>query len=419
MDIIRKTGILDNSICFRPSKCSPCRVLYLSRHNPRGESYGAQLRALHIGRALSQIGKVTLVLASTDDISREEIEAARAEFSEIKTLKLLTNPNSDYYLYLRRNFSLGIYNSFGLTCSLNEKRNFSRWVSDSDLTWFFGLRIPSALHLNRKTCSFIDIDDISSQILNLYSEPLKEKTFLNRLKLKIQAGIWRYREAILPKWFTGIGVCSEADRDYLGAHSAIHVIPNGFPKPEKVPKYRPSSPVKIGFIGTLNYSPNSEGIHWFIRQVWPRVREQFPTAKLRLIGSGTDGEIKNEAENVEGLGYIKDPTMEIASWSMLVVPIFVGGGTRIKIAEGFSRKCPIVSTSLGAYGYGVRDGTELYIADTADAFFDACMRVIQCPEEADKMSERAWNKFLEKWTWEAIAPSVHAAANYCLRQRIV
>ncbi|MCG6537734.1 MAG: glycosyltransferase, partial [Syntrophales bacterium LBB04] len=131
----------------------------------------------------------------------------------------------------------------------------------------------------------------------------------------------------------------------------------------------------------------------------------------------TDGGIADVGRDVDGLGYLKDPTSEIASWSMMIIPIFVGAGTRVKIAEGFSRKCPIVSTSRGAYGYDVSDGKELHIADTAEAFADACLRLIHRPLEAAEMANRAWKKFLEKWTWEAISPKVWAAVEDCLRRQ--
>ena len=100
---------------------------------------------------------------------------------------------------------------------------------------------------------------------------------------------------------------------------------------------------------------------------------------------------------------------------MMVVPVRVGAGTRVKIADGFSRKCPIVSTRLGAFGYDVESGRELILADSADSFADACVRVLGGREEAEEMAERAWVRFLERWTWDALAPRVHAAVEFALR----
>jgi glycosyltransferase involved in cell wall biosynthesis len=99
----------------------------------------------------------------------------------------------------------------------------------------------------------------------------------------------------------------------------------------------------------------------------------------------------------------------------MVVPIRMGAGTRVKIVHGFSRKCPIVSTSLGAHGYDVADGRELYLADSPEQFSSACIKAVREPKQAAEMADRAWREFLEKWTWEAVRPRVWAAAEDCLR----
>jgi glycosyltransferase involved in cell wall biosynthesis len=120
--------------------------------------------------------------------------------------------------------------------------------------------------------------------------------------------------------------------------------------------------------------------------------------------------------NVDPLGWIDDAAAEIATWSAMIVPLHVGGGQRVKIPESFSRKCPVVSTSLGAFGYEVTDGRELLLADDPAEFAAACVSLICDPGSAAQMAERAYRAFLEKWTWDAIAPRIRAAAEDCLRR---
>jgi glycosyltransferase involved in cell wall biosynthesis len=393
------------------------KILYLTTNNPCGRAYGGQLRAFHIGRALAQVARVTLVLGLEDITTPSEIEAAREEFDDVKILHISENSSETPFQYISRHVSLSIGNALKLICTPKERSSFLEWVSEHDLVWSFGLHIPSAIGLDTGESVFLDIDDIPSQ--KITSQLTRETRWLEKAKLRCQAGIWKRREIRLPSHFCGVGVCSEADRVYLGAYPSIHVIPNGFQKPDALPRRHPALPEKIGFIGTLDYSPNVDGINWFIESVWPRIKGQLPDARLRLVGSGSDQGLMSSGRDVDGLGYVTDPAAEIASWSMMVIPIFVGAGTRVKIAEGFSRKCPIVSTSLGAYGYDVCNGRELLIADTEEAFADACLRVIRHPLEATSMTERAWKTFLEKWTWDSIAPQVWSAAEDCLRRRPV
>jgi polysaccharide biosynthesis protein PslH len=157
-------------------------------------------------------------------------------------------------------------------------------------------------------------------------------------------------------------------------------------------------------------------VRWFVQSVWPRVRKAVPNVRLRLIGKDSDSLFNGQHTNVEALGWIEDPSTEIASWSTMVIPIRLGGGTRVKLADAFSRKCPVVSTSLGAFGYEVTNGRELLIADDPSVFAAACVSLIRDPSSGAQMAERAYRTFLERWTWDTIAPRVWAAAEDCLRR---
>jgi glycosyltransferase involved in cell wall biosynthesis len=141
----------------------------------------------------------------------------------------------------------------------------------------------------------------------------------------------------------------------------------------------------------------------------------MPDVRLRIVGEGSDGPLKPLGPDIDGLGWVSDLVDEIGTWSLMIVPLRLGAGTRVKIAQAFSLKCPIVSTSFGAYGYGVKDRVELLLADTAGSFSEACMRMIRNPIEANEVANRAWEQFLRKWTWDAIAPRVWAAAEHCLK----
>jgi glycosyltransferase involved in cell wall biosynthesis len=118
------------------------------------------------------------------------------------------------------------------------------------------------------------------------------------------------------------------------------------------------------------------------------------------------------------LGFVEDPASEIASWSAMVVPVLHGAGTRVKIADAFSRRCPVVSTPLGAFGYRVESGRELLIAGTASDFAAACISLIRNRETGKKMAEQAFKAFLQNWTWDSITPSVRAAAEEALRSNV-
>jgi glycosyltransferase involved in cell wall biosynthesis len=115
-----------------------------------------------------------------------------------------------------------------------------------------------------------------------------------------------------------------------------------------------------------------------------------------------------------GLGWLEDPGDEIASWSAMIVPIRFGSGTRVKIAEGFARKCPVVATKIGAFGYAVKNGKEFLLADTAADFASACVLLLKQPEFGEALAETAHNSLLSRWTWESFEGSVRSVVQGAL-----
>jgi glycosyltransferase involved in cell wall biosynthesis len=285
-----------------------------------------------------------------------------------------------------------------------------------DLVWIHQIRTADVFGQWRWPRSVMDIDDIPSTYLR--TERHAGNGLAERLRAGIRLRVATRRERFFDSRFTTLSVCSDADRTYLGAlglEHRIHVIPNGFARPPRDPLRQPASPPRVGFIGTFEYAPNVECVRWFVEKCWPLIKECVPDARLRLVGSGSDGPATPRGRDIEALGWARDAAEEIDTWSVMVVPLQTGAGTRVKIAEGFSRKCPIVSTTLGAHGYAGKDGEALCVADSAEDFASACVRVLSEPARAAAMAERAWRQFIEKWTWEAIQPRVWEAAEDCLR----
>jgi glycosyltransferase involved in cell wall biosynthesis len=210
-------------------------------------------------------------------------------------------------------------------------------------------------------------------------------------------------------------VCSEDDRRYLGSGESVHVIPNGF---DPVIVRRRASPdlPRLGLIGNCEFMPNEQGIKWFVRDVWPAVKRSVPSAQLRLVGRASDGYLSKLGPDIVGVGWLEDPGDEIASWSAMIVPIKVGSGTRVKVAEGFARRCPVVSTSIGSFGYGGENGRDILLADRAEDFAAACIRLLRNPSLGEALSERAYQRFLERWTWNSFESKVGTVVEQCLEK---
>jgi glycosyltransferase involved in cell wall biosynthesis len=382
------------------------RILYISEPWTHG---GPQIRYLNVLRALQQIGTVEVVTLGDADgvVTPQEVKHTHAYETEarpnvglISKIKFTFDPRTDY--------------PYGLAVSAEGIRQVLRRRKEFDLIWFFKQRAADVFPAMAWQRSVVDIDDVQS---TYDRAALRVGDSLDRLKALRSLFIWRRRERLLTTRFSVLTVCSEVDRKYLeriGVGVPIHVIPNGFERSNLDPVRSPVTPPRIGFIGAFDHLPNREGITWFVKKCWPAVRRSVPHARLRLIGRYSNSLGELDGADIDCLGWLPNPSDEIRTWLAMIVPIRLGAGTRVKIAQGFSEKCPIISTSLGALGYGATDGIDMFLADSAEAFSRACVKAICEPEEAARMAERAWTEFLNKWTWDAIRPRVLEAVEDCL-----
>lgn len=388
------------------------RILYLAPAWPYEKSFGKQVRVLHVARALQDVGEVSLAIASdTDDA--EAIEKTAGEFQVHGHVGTKVVPNGGLRNHLRRWLNRRYLNLFTSVADERDRIRICESLNQFDLIWINSLRVANMFGLWRWPRSVLDVDDIpSSYSLAMWRNGDRP---MDRVRAGLRTISLRWHERLLPERFTVLAVCSDADRRYLGAGSLVHVIPNGFERPNAEPQRRPSQPPRLGFIGLFSYAPNLDGMRWFLRECWPRIKREIPDARLRLVGKDSDGPLKPTAADVDSLGWMADPSDEIATWAAMIVPVRLGAGTRVKVAEAFSRKCPLVSTRLGAFGYDVVHGRELLLADSPEAFSAACIQAVRDPSSGTAMAERAWTSFLEKWTWDAIKPRVWAAAEHSLR----
>jgi glycosyltransferase involved in cell wall biosynthesis len=412
----RSRLLLQSSVFGDPASShrrSP-KILFISPSWLRSDSFGGQLRALHTARALKSVGHLTVVVVSANANDGESMLKTAQEFTVKAAIHQITRLNRGFIEKMRWALDPSYLNLHGTVASPADR---DRIISDSthyDLVWVLNSRVPNILQRYFWPHTHLDVDDVPSAYLQTVAR--NGNTIQERVKAFISWWFFKRRDLLLTRRFTTLSVCSEADRQYLGGGDRIHVIPNGFERPKLEPITKAHFPPRLGFVGLCTYAPNLEGVRWFLENVWPRIRTAVPGVRFRLVGKDSERALNSEALDVDALGWVADPTAEIASWSAMVIPIRFGGGTRVKVADAFSRKCPVVSTRLGAFGYDVEHGRELLLADDPAAFAAACVSLIHHPTHAARMAERAYGAFLEKWTWDAIAPRIWAAAEDCLRR---
>ena len=158
----------------------------------------------------------------------------------------------------------------------------------------------------------------------------------------------------------------------------------------------------ILFVGTLNYRPNSEGLVWFINNIFPHFKMEYPDGKLIVVGRNPAAPLRKMCEDsidVDLHTNVPDVKEFYRQCRATVIPLISGGGTRIKILETIRANRPVISTSKGAEGLGLKNGKELLIFETASEFL-CCYKQLKEKAKYHLLVQRAKNtvknRFSEK-----------------------
>jgi glycosyltransferase involved in cell wall biosynthesis len=203
--------------------------------------------------------------------------------------------------------------------------------------------------------------------------------------------------------FDGVVVTSERDeafvkRDFRGARTLV--APNGVDVDAFAPGTAAKEPDMLLFFGAINYFPNHDGVVFFIDHVFPKIRARFPNVRFCVLGPGANDEVQARAgSGVEILGMVDDVGPYIDRAAAVVVPLRIGGGTRLKIVEALAKGKAVVSTRLGAEGIDVVDGEHLLLADEPQALADAVARVLTDQPFAERLGVAARKLAVERYAW--------------------
>jgi glycosyltransferase involved in cell wall biosynthesis len=186
----------------------------------------------------------------------------------------------------------------------------------------------------------------------------------------------------------------------------VAVVPNGVDVERFRP--RPGDPLPdrrtVLFFGALDYYPNSEGLLSFLDATWPRLLSTHPAARLRILGRRPPPALlARRAPGIEIAGFVDDLRPSLAEAAVVVVPLRLGGGTRLKILEAMAMGRPVVSTSVGAEGLDAAHGRELLLADDPVRFAAEVRRVLDDPALAARLGKAARAFVERRYSWRASA----------------
>lgn len=220
-------------------------------------------------------------------------------------------------------------------------------------------------------------------------------------------------ERRLSAMFSGVITVSPEDSEFCrteyGLANVLGDVPTGVDvsafQPPDATRDSAGAPV-IGFLGSMDWMPNIDGVRWFTREVLPGVRREVPGARFKIVGRNPPSSIRELAQadrGIEVTGTVAEVQPHVHECAVIVVPLLSGGGTRIKIFECMAMGVPVISTTIGAEGLPVRAGETIAIADDASAFASEVSRLLRDREGARAQARRAREQVEARHSWKAAA----------------
>ena len=358
------------------------KILYICDQSPFDNSYGAQQRNSLLCDALCETGQVDLV-CFTSEAQPQTILKSNCIIKYFGDLPVIAHS----ILVVRLKKLLNIFLSFSPYSVYNKNRDACKIINNllklNHYDYIVIRYIKNAFMcglLNEKRI-IVDVDDLPEQSILSYTYTVKISK-LKYLQYKFYAGRAKFYtnyflKRINHSFFSNENQCNWTNSSYL---------PNiPFPVHQRGQKLTNSIPddkeFVVLFVGYMYHSPNFHGVNYFIENIWQKVKEVVPSAIFRIAGRGVTADQKVVLEKYEGvqvLGFVSDIYSEYKKCKAVVVPIYFGAGTNIKVLEAMSlrRACVISDFAARAFKNDLRDNENISIARDDQDFANKLIRLL-------------------------------------------
>ena len=229
--------------------------------------------------------------------------------------------------------------------------------------------------------------------------PLKPLLYLDVAKLKFwEKKFWQRAERV-----AAMSLDDMASMKFLVPDLKVDIVPNGVDVKyfEQKVAEKSADPI-ILYLGNFTWLQNREAVFILIKKIWPDIKKKLPKAKLWVIGKDAKSFFPNLSRDII-VEEAKDIRKIYQKATILVAPIYGGGGTRYKNLESFASGLPVVTTSIGIRGIDARDGIEVIVRDDPKEIVEAVVKLIKDITMYKKIAENAKKLVREKYDWDPIA----------------
>lgn len=389
------------------------RILVCLPVIPWPMSDGLRVRIFNLTRQLALRHDVHLFCLARMAPSEEQEQAiAKSGMSLTAVLKPFLTPETKITAYLRR-LVKGIPPELILSWEDAISRELQALQRREDFDVALGEHLFMARFLLGAECPKVldqhNVEgDLHRQLVQNQKAPGRWFKYCNA------AWLGRYERKLLRR-MQGVTAVTRADADSFKSMIPglpVEVVENGVSCADYAEvAAAPGIPGdRLLYVGLMSYAANSEAVEWFASEIMPLVRRHRPAAVLAIAGNEPSVSVRNldDGQSIKVLGFVEDLQPLYRESSIMVVPLLVGGGSRLKILEAFAAGIPVVSTTKGAEGLEVQDQRHLLIADEPDDFAAAVVRLSEDADLYDALRTNARSLAEEKYDWPVLARKMEA-----------
>ena len=363
------------------------RILLICQDSPLNRAYGGGLRTNYLWEALKRVGSVSALVM--EPAASTELSAAPG-VGEIGRLRF-KKPMVPWVTAETRKIR-------GMVTQLLAGHTF-------DVVVVRHLRMAMLVRGSVEAPVILDDDDVDKSASTIGRSPAQRlfdfvkttaRRAITRRAIRGYAHVWFVKPADMAKFLV----------------RSASVIPNLANAPAVLLPRAPANPPRVLMVGKFGYAPNTEGVEFFIGQVLPALRKAVPGSRLRLVGQ-CPPDLAARWRAVAGVdvdGFVDDLAPVYAGASLVVAPVFSGGGTQIKVLEALGHECGTVVSGFAAAGFApnLRDGEHLLVARDAGEWVAQCLKLIASPAQAERLGRAGRAVVLQAYSFEGMAREVRS-----------
>ncbi len=241
-----------------------------------------------------------------------------------------------------------------------------------------------------------------------YRRYKKSKSLMTKLMMMIEWCRWSIYERNIVEKFDHILSVTDQDRlllRWLTGSNNISYFPHAYDVAEQVPDSNMKEPRSLVFLGSYSHQPNVDAVIWLCEDIFPRIAEQFPDAKLYVIGSKPPEILRSIAKKLPGiqlLGFVADFTPYLRKSIAFVAPMRFGGGVKNKVLVAMAQGLPVVTTKIGVEGIDGMDAETVAVGDTAPKIAEQVASLFNDPQRAARIGKKGWQVVREQYSWGSV-----------------